>query len=179
MVVALIWWAWVVIVVAGVAAISGIAYGIGRLWWHPKPTPIGPSGTLDLRAVNGTGRSPIPAGAPAVAITGVPIPSPLGRGGTTVTITTFSAIGQTVADIPIDVSVQVGADGVQTSILDFGPDPSGVGKLVGTTVLTATDNIGSLSFIVRSTMVGDDDDLSIIVDPPRRGEQGPWHYRTI
>jgi hypothetical protein len=175
-VVALVWWVWPIVVVGGVLIVWGVAYGVGRWIWRPKPSPIGPGGTIDLRG--GAGRSQIPAGAPAVKITGVPIASPLGRTGVTVTVTTYSAIGQVVADIPIDVAVEVGTDSVQTSMLDFGPDPNGVGRLVGTRALAVTDNVGLLSFVVRSTRPGDDDDLSIVVDPPRRGEQGPWHYST-
>jgi len=170
--------AWIAIAVGGAIVVGAGAYFIGKALFGPGPTPIGAGGTVDLRAINGTGGTALPPAAPAATVTPNPFPTRINKAGTVVTVTTKDVNGNAIADVAIDVKLEVGTDNVQTSILDFGPKPAG-GSYVGTVGKTATDNIGNLTFTVKSTQAGDNERLIIHVDPARRQPLPAIQYQTL
>jgi hypothetical protein len=174
---ALAWWGWALIV-AGGAAVAAAAGAVGRKIWKPGPTPIGAAGHVDVRAANGSGVIALPPGAPTPTVAPDPFPGVVVAGAaTSVTVTTMNASGQPLGDVAVDLTVGAGNDGVHTSLIDFGT-VTGVGTTVGSVVKTATDANGQLKFLLFSTGQGDQDTLTIHVDPLRRPPLPDFTYRT-
>ena len=149
---------------------SGVIFSCGGCP-TPPPGAIGPGGTLTLPS----GAPPPVSYPPAWDIAVVPNPLPAINGaGITVTITFVTAAAMPVGSgaVPVTVLIQPGNDLGVGSIMDFGPNPTGPGSLVGTNVTTDTGAGGILSFTLRST--GNGDDVMVITAGP-----GGGNLRTV
>jgi hypothetical protein len=147
-------WGWIILaLIALVIALVKLGKWLGTA----TPTVVGAGGTVTFPPP--PGGTMFPTAGYQIRVTPTP-PSPLSRAGTRITIAIMSA-GTTVAGVPIRLAILPGADAGQTSMMDFGPNPAGVGSIVGTTANTFTDASGILVFDLKSTAQGDQDILEI------------------
>lgn len=133
---------------------------------HNRPGPAG-------------GVVTIPAGGPLialppgsrVAITPTPFPAAVGTAGVVVAVKVTAASGAVIANVPVQLQLLTGSDGVINCVSDAGVNPAG-GRFVGTTINTNTDNTGTATVTLKALTAGDEDVLVITTDAgPRQNQQ--------
>lgn len=156
---------------AGLALLLVWVATMGARCTDPSSSPIGAGGTLVL-----------PITGPAVALPAKATvrvsPNPWvkvlysGRTALTILVTTPALpTNAPVANVPIEVSITPGQDKGVTSLFDLGINPVTGGRVVGTQVVGATDARGVFPLGVKATADGDEDVITIVVDPKGAASQ--------
>lgn len=140
---------------------------------HDRPGPAG-------------GVVTIPAGGPLVtlppgsrvAITPAPFPAAVGTAGIAVVVKVTAASSAVIANVPVQLQLLTGSDGVINCVSDAGPNPTGPagGRYVGTTINTHTDNSGSVTVTLKALSAGDEDVLVITTDAGLRQNQQTFSF---